>query len=184
MSLKLAIEKDSPIAWWSVLATNIGTTVGFSLLGGGGLLLYWAFKSEDATAAFIFGLVAFALGVRLFFGSLVTGGIVRKARYTGTFEVQKTEKGWLVGLSPRVFRNAGESLLMLTHLTKTLEEMPAESTDENVLVFVVGVDDDAPQDFRVKLVHKCDNDAKCEKPRLHLFGYSEEHDGALYWRKV
>lgn len=178
---KLAIEKSSPIAWWSVLFTNFAVSFGFLLAVGGVALAYWTLDNDKGTPGLIFGALAVGFGGRLFLGSLMSSATIRKVRYTGTVEVRKSPTSWIVNLPAWAFKNRIEGFTLSLIFAKALETTPLEETEESVLVFVIGVDEDDSKEFRVKLVHKCDDDGKCNKPQIHLFGYKEDRDGALAW---
>jgi hypothetical protein len=181
--VKLAIEKDSPVPGRKVLFNNLMIFTDLVVAGFGALLIYVAVNGGDALNGFLGGLLVL-MNVRFFLKDWAAGGTIRKLRYTGTFEVEKISDKWRVIVPAKAFPNMQLAADMAKVFEEALASTPAEETPEKVLIYVLGVSDDDTKSYQVKLVHKCDNDGSCDKPRLHLFGYSEERDGALSWPTV
>jgi hypothetical protein len=180
----LAVEKTSPVAWWSVLITNLGVFLGVLLAGVNGLALYWAFSTGATFLYVLVPLVGVGFSFRIFLTAFTSGSLIRKLRYTGTLEVRKASN-WVVNVPVWSFGSLKKAEAMTKLFTEELAKTPVEETDERVLVFVVGEKaNDEASGYQVKLVHKCNDDGACEKPHMHLFGYNENRDGVIIWPAV
>lgn len=182
---KLAIEKHSSVSWVSVLFTNALITLSLTCLGGGAMLAYWAVHNNKGIAIVIIGLAVTIIGSRVFRFNLINGALIRKLRYTGTAEVEASGLKWRVAIPRWAFRSGLYGKALDKAFIEALEKMPKPiTTKDTSLTFVVGYNQDLATEPQVMLVHKCQNRSKCNKPEIHLFGYSEKRDGALFWPTI
>lgn len=180
---QLAVEKLSPIAWWSVLATNFGAFFGLVLGAGGVYYSYQALSDGSEFWQLALRVAAAGFGFRIFLSSLVSSKPIRLARYAGTVIVLKGTRGWHVNLPRTAFTGRKRASLFLLQFARYFEKAALKENDEKAMVFAVGFDAEA-DDYRVKLLHSCADDATCERPELHIRGYSEERDGVIRWDTV
>lgn len=180
----LAVDKTSPVAWWSVLLTNAGVALSLLITLGGFFFTYWSITHKSGVAGEVFGLIIGFVFSRIFLRTLFNGGTIRKLRYTGTVEIRKGLTAWSINMPRRAFRSRKEAVNLAELLADELESFPLETTDEHNLVFVVGHTGLESPALQVKLFHKCEDEGKCEKPGLHLFGYNEKRDGEVFWPSI
>jgi hypothetical protein len=180
---QLAVEKLSPIAWWSVLATNFGAMFGLVLAAVGVYYSYQALSDGSEFWQLALRVAAAAFGFRIFLSSLVSSKPIRLARYAGTVIVLKGKRGWHVNLPRMSFRGPKLSGLLLMQFARYFEKAALKENGDRAMIFAVGFDTEA-DDYRLKLLHSCADDMTCERPDLHLRGYSEQRDGAIRWDAV
>lgn len=180
---QLAVEKLSPIAWWSVLATNFGAAFGLVLTAVGVYYAYQALSDGSEFWQLALRVAAAGFGFRIFLSSLVNSKPIRLARYAGTVVVVRGARGWQVDLPRASFKGRKRAGLLFMQFARYFEKAALKENEDKAMVFAVGFDADA-DDYRLKLLHSCADDPTCERPDLHVRGYSEQRDGTISWDTV
>jgi len=180
---QLAVEKLSPIAWWSVFATNFGVVFGLVVAAVGVYSAYHALSDESEFWKVLVHVLAAGIGFRIFLSSIVNSKPIRLARYAGTVIVLNSGRGWHVNLPRTAFTGKKRAGLVLMQFARYFERAALKEDGDKAMIFAVGFDAEA-DDYRLKLLHSCADDATCERPELHLLGYSEKRDGAIRWDAV
>lgn len=179
--IKLAVDKLSPISWWSVLISNILVTSSFGAGFSGVLLLVHSFRAGLSLPWFILSLGLILTSFFTFIPWLVSNSEIRKLRYSGTMELPNRDN-WGSNI-PRWAFVSRETRNQIVELLDAVISEKVESSKKAVeLLFLLGWDNDESR-YRVKLVHECLGASECEKPAMHLFGYEEKRDGEIYWAR-
>lgn len=174
---QLAVEKLSPFAWWSVLYINLSLML-WPLLGAFGIWRFFSGGNSVGVSFLLLALVGFAF--REFFSALINGRSVRKGRYGGVVELTRIGFLWCMDAPKSAFRSSKIKKLLTEQARKTMEKrVQTESKDRHV-IFAIGVED-TPDSYRLKVVHSCEDSLNCDRPRLHVYGWSQENDGAVNW---
>lgn len=195
--MNIAVNKESPISAASIFWANFVLFFRVLCVGGGLLLIYGTFKDfdpstfetkiytpSDLLGAFS-GILITMAGAYNFFGSYSKNIALRKLRYNGVLVLHKRTNPdyigkWGLWVSTIPFWRFS-NFLEKFDLDEFIHERIAQKAEEDdtYVQFIVARDTDGT--LRAQLVHHCTDTLDCEKPEIHLFGYSEARNGPIWW---